>query len=245
MVSVRGVVAGLTAAATLVVLCGPGARADSFARSDDAFLFFTGTDLWRHGSFSFGGMLWSPDGLDRGGFTFKMLIGAGSYQYRSGALDDATVTGTQFTGFALPGWRFVNGKTFVTVFAGLDLQRHNTTPYDPGSDLNGGHVGIRGAIEFWHEPTPATMIAADATVSSIGPSYAARAAFGWRIADAFYLGPEVGGFASRDTYRQFRAGLHVTGLRFAWVEWSAAAGWAIDSDDRDGFYARLGLHVRR
>lgn len=244
MFSVRGVVAGL-AAATLVVLCSPGVRADGFARSDDAFLFFTGTDLWRHGSFSYGGMLWSPDGLDRGGFTFKALIGAGSYQYRSGALGDVEVTGTQLSGFVLSGWRFVRDKTFVTVFAGLDLQRHHTTPHDPGSDLNGTHAGIRGALEFWHEPTAATMIAADATLSSIGPSYAARAAFGWRIADAFYLGPEVGGFASRNTYHQFRAGLHVTGFRYAWVEWSAAAGWATDSDDRDGFYARLGLHVRR
>lgn len=244
MFSVR-VVARLAAAAALVWLCGAGARADSFARSDDTFLFFTGTDLWLHGSFSYGGTLWSPDGLDRGGFTFKALIGAGSYQYRSGALDDAQVTGTQLTGFVLPGWRFVNGKTFVTVFAGLDLQHHRTTPFDPGGDLNGNHAGIRGAIEFWHEPSTATMIAADATASSIGPSYAGRAAFGWRVADAFYLGPEVGGFVSGDSYKQFRAGLHVTGFRLAWVEWSAAAGWATDSDDRNGFYARLGLHVRR
>jgi hypothetical protein len=245
MFGVRGVVAGLAAAATLVGLCNASVRADGFARSDDTFLFFSGTDLWRHGSFSYGGTLWSPDGLDRGGFTFKALIGTGSYQYKSGALDDAVVTGTQVTGFVLPGWRFVRDKTFVTVFAGLDLQHHRTSPYDPGSDLNGSHAGIRGAIEFWHEPTAATMIAADATVSSIGPSLAGRAAFGWRVADAFYLGPEIGGFASRDTYQQFRAGLHITGFRFAWVEWSAAAGWAMDSDDRDGFYARIGLHVRR
>ncbi|MGE3990704.1 cellulose biosynthesis protein BcsS [Pseudorhodoplanes sp.] len=244
MVSVRGVLAGLFAAA-IAWLPSSDAHADEFARNDDTFLFFTGTDLWRHGSFTHGGMLWSPDGLDRGGFTFKALIGRGSYQYRSGALDDAVVTGTQFTGFVLPGWRFVHNKTFVTVFAGLDLQHHRTSPYDPGSDLNGGHAGIRGAVEFWHEPTAATMIAADATVTSIGPSFAGRAAFGWRIADAFYLGPEVGGFASRDTYQQFRVGLHITGLRFAWVEWSAAAGWATDSDDRDGYYARIGLHARR
>ncbi len=240
-----GVAVRLAAVAALVWSCGADVRADSFARSDDTFLFFTGTDLWRHGSFSYGGTLWSPDGLDRGGFTFKVLIGAGSYQYHSGALDDAQVTGSQLTGTALAGWRFVRDKTFVTVFAGLDLQHHRTAPYDPGSDLNGNHAGLRGAVEFWHEPGALTMIAADATVSSIGPSYAARAAFGWRVADAFYLGPEVGGFASGDSYKQFRAGLHVTGFRFGWVEWSAAAGWAIDSDDRDGFYARLGLHARR
>jgi hypothetical protein len=89
------------------------------------------------------------------------------------------------------------------------------------------------------------MIAAHGSVSSIGPSYDARAALGWRINDAFYLGPEIGGFAGGDTYKQFRAGLHMTGLRYSWVEWSAAAGWAIDSDDRDGFYARIGMTARR
>jgi hypothetical protein len=245
MYGVRGVVAGLVAAAASAWLCNSDARADGFARSDDTFLYFSGTDLWRHGSFSYGGVLWSPDGIDRGGFTFKALIGAGSYQYRSGALGDVQVTGSQVTGFALPGWRFVSGKTFVTVFAGLDLQYHRTTPYDPGSDLNGSHAGLRGAIELWHEPDALTMMAADATVSSIGPSYAARAAFGWRVADAFYLGPEVAGFAGGDTYKQFRVGLHVTGVRWAWVEWSAAAGWATDTDHRDGFYARIGLHARR
>jgi hypothetical protein len=245
MYGVRGVTARLAAVAVVGSLCGVDARGDGFARSDDTLLYFGGGDVWRHGYFSYGGMVWSPAGLDFSGFALKALIGAGSYQYKSGALDDALVTGTQVTGFLLPGWRFVRDKTFVTVFAGLDLQRHRTSPYDPGSDLNGSHAGIRGTIEIWHEPTPATMAAADATVSSIGPSYAARAAFGWRMADTFYVGPEVGGFASGDDYKQVRAGLHVTGLRYAFVEWTAAAGWAMDSDDRDGFYARIGLHFRR
>lgn len=244
MFSVRGVVAGL-AAAMLVVLGHDIARADGFARSDDTLLYFAGTDAWRHGGFSYGGLLWAPEGLDREGFTFKMLIGSGTYRYISGALGDATVNGNQVTGFALIGRRFVSGKTFVTMLGGLDVQHHTTSPYDPGSDLNGTHAGLRGAIEFWHEPDATTMIAGDASVSSIGPSYVARLAFGWRIADAFYLGPEAAGFASRDTYRQLRAGLHITGLRYSWIEWSAAAGWAMDSDDRNGFYARIGMHVRR
>ena len=245
MVGVRGVAAGVCVAAAISSLGSQGARADAFARSDDTFLFFSGVSLWHHGNYSYGGMLWSPGGLDREGFTFKALIGSGSYRYRSGALGDATVTGQQFSGFALPGWRFVSGKTFLTLFAGVDVQHHRTTPFDPGNNLIGTHAGIRGALEFWHEPDPNTMIAADASVSSIGTSYTARAAFGWRIPGAFYVGPEVGGFASGDTYKQFRVGLHVTGFRFAFVEWSAAAGWATDSDHRDGFYARLGLHVRQ
>ena len=91
----------------------------------------------------------------------------------------------------------------------------------------------------------ATMVAADASVSSIGPSYSGRAAFGWKVLDRFYVGPEVQGFAVDGNYRQFRAGVHVTALRLGWSEWFASAGWATDSDSRDSLYGRLGLIVRR
>jgi hypothetical protein len=244
MYSVRGVAASVLTAAVVASLCAPStARADNFQRDDDTFLLFAGIDLWRHGHFSHGGLLWSPDGLDREGFTFKTLIGSGLYRYRTDALGD--VIGHQAIGFVMPGWRFIRDNTFVTVFAGLDVQDHRLTKYDPGNRLRGTHVGLRGAIEFWHEPDARTMLAFDASVSSIGISYAARAAFGWRLFDAFYVGPEVGGFAAGESYRQFRTGLHLTGLRWNFIEWSFAGGWATDSDDRAGPYARFGMTARR
>ena len=41
------------------------------------FLLFSGTDLWRDGRFLYGGLQWSPDGLNREGFTLQ-LLGSGS-----------------------------------------------------------------------------------------------------------------------------------------------------------------------
>lgn len=245
MSSVRVLFAALLAAAVSACLCERDARADAYRRDDDTFLYFSGSDLWRHGSFSYGGLLWSPGGLDREGFTFKLLLGGGNYRYISGALGNIDVNAQQMVGFALPGWRFIRDKAIVTVFAGLDVQNHHLMPYDPGSNLAGTHYGIRGAIEFWYEPDAQTMWAADASASSIGPSYAARIAYGWRVSDAFYAGPEIAGFTSDDSYKQFRAGLHVTGLKWSFVEWSAAFGWATDSDSRDGVYGRIGLFMRR
>lgn len=224
-------------------MCSSVARADLFRRDDDTLLFFAGTDLWRQGSFSFTGGLWSPAGIDREGFTFKLLLGAGSYQYFSDALGE--VTGRQFTGFAMPGYRFVRDKLFVTVFAGVDVQYHVFSPNDPGNKLLGTHAGIRGAVELWYEPTPLSMIAADASFSSVGASYSARVALGWRMFDKFFIGPEMGGFANGDDYRQFRAGIHLTGFRSGAVEWSLAGGWLVDSSDREGFYGRLNLITRR
>ena len=87
------------------------------------------------------------------------------------------------------------------------------------------------------------MLAADASFSTVGSNYAGRAAFGWRFFDQFYAGREVQVYGG-DGYRQFRCDLHITRLKTGTREWSAAVGWAIDSDRRDGPYLRLGFMQR-
>jgi hypothetical protein len=244
MRGVSSVAGAIAIAAVFSGDCGRASAQPIEGNGAPTLLFFGGADLWTNGSFTHGGLLWARNGLDAEGFVFKVLIGGGSYRYHSGALANAEVTGRQFTAFAMPGWRFQRGGFTVTLLAGLDVQHHWLSPYDPGSDLHGTKAGIRGAIELWFEPTSATMVAADAAVSSVGGNYSARAAFGWRVADSFYVGPEVQGFAD-DEYSQFRIGLHLTGLRAANLEWSAAAGYAIDNDARGGAYGRLGVIARR
>lgn len=234
------------AAVLAAIFAAEFARADQVIelRENPAFLLFSGMDLWRHGSFTYGGVLWSPDGIDKPGFTFKTMLGGGGYRYRSGTLGQE-VNGEQIVGFALPGWRFRNGDTFFTLFAGLDVQRHRLQPDDPGNPLRGTHAGLRVAAELWMQPTPHTMFAADASVSSVGPSYAARAAFGWQVFGRFYLGPEIQAFRGDDAYQQWRIGLHLTGLKAGGFEWNAAIGYADDTDDRDGLYVRGGLQLRQ
>jgi hypothetical protein len=84
------------------------------------------------------------------------------------------------------------------------------------------------------------MLAADGSISTIVSSYSARAAFGWKAFDLFYLGPEAQAFAC-DGYSQVRVGMHLTGFKAAGAEWSAAIGWSDDSDRRDSLYIRLGV----
>jgi hypothetical protein len=209
------------------------------------YLLFSTADLWRHGGFAHGGIVWSPGGVDNSGFALKLMLGGGVYRYISGALGDAEVSGRLLAASILPGWRFVQGKFIATIYAGLDIENHRLSPDDLSAGLRGGYAGLRLNAELWYEPTSFTMIAADGMVSTIGTSYNARLALGWRAFDRFYLGPEVQGFAAGDNYRQFRAGVHVTGLKTEMFEWSASAGWATDSDERDGLYGKLGLLLRR
>jgi hypothetical protein len=221
------------------------ASADGNRAGDPRFLLFSGTDLWGHGGFSHAGFNWSPNGVDNEGFTLKLVGGGGLYRYRSGALGDAQVFGQQLWGSALPGWRFKRGAFIGTVYAGVDFQSHRLMPDDVSAGLRGSYIGLRTGIDLWYQPSAATMAAADVSVSTVGPGYFGRIAYGWRLLDLFYIGPEVAASANSDDYRQVRAGIHITAFKTRRFEWSAAAGWAADSDSRGGAYGRLGLLTRR
>jgi hypothetical protein len=219
------------------------------------FMLFTGADMWRNGGFAHAGLLWAFNGLDDDGPVLKLATGGGLYRYHSGALGNREVTGYKLDAVVLPGWRFRKDNHFITVFAGLDWQRHKLLPDDPATGLRGGYAGLRAAAEWWHQPTTTTMIAGDAAAASIGPSYSGRIAFGWRVFDLFYIGPEMAGFTANGNYRQYRAGLHATGWKFSrfnrtyleWLnfEWSGGLGLARDSDHRQSVYVRLGLLIKQ
>jgi len=74
--------------------------------------------------------------------------------------------------------------------------------------------------------------------------YSLRGAFGWRVFDRLYVGPEAGVLGSSVTYRQLRFGAHATGLKLGTFEWSAGAGWVEDSDHRSGAYGHVGVLSR-
>jgi hypothetical protein len=235
----------MSVAAAFLICCVCVSTGPTRAGEDGAkFLLFSGADLWRDGGFMHGGLLWSPSSLDHEGFTVKLLASGGLYRYRSGASDDIWVIGTEEELQALAGWRFKRDRLEVGVFAGLDIKDDATRPYDPANRLHGLTVGGRAAVNLWFEPTPSTMIAADASVSSIINSYSARAAFGWRLRDWFYLGPEAQAFACIG-FTQARLGIHLTGLKSGQFEWSAAAGWSGDGDHRSSPYLRIGMLTRR
>lgn len=232
-------------AATLSVFVNSApANAKSDGREQPHFLYFFGSDLWPHWAFAHAGALWSPAGLYNEGFTLKFLLNGGAYRYRSGALNDTTIIGRQSSITAMPGWRFKRAGYEVTIFAGFELQQFRFTPDDPETHLRGRHMGLRTGFELWHEPSTTTMLAADASVSTIGAGNHARLAYGWRVFDRFYLGPELQAF-NTDHYRHARAGIHITAFKTEDREWSGAIGYASDNDHRTGIYLRIGVLTRR
>ncbi len=208
----------------------------------EKYLYFSGFDLWRSGGTAYGGMLWSPGGLNNDGFTLKLLMAGGSYLYQSGIND---IRGTYLLGSMMPGWRFKRGDLEVKVFAGLDLQHHETSPDDPGNRLRGDHAGARFNAEIWWEPIPAAMMVSGSfSGSTVGDNFGVRAATGWRVLNQFWAGPEVEA-SGDEVYRQYRVGAHVTSLKLGDFEWMVGAGYVEDNSHRSGLYGRLSLLTRQ
>ena len=233
----------------IVLMVGSGAAAEDLASSSSpretrppTVLLFSGTDIWRNGAFLHGGLMWSPGGLDEGGFTMKLLVGGGAYRYWSGLLGKE-VSGTQFTGSARAGWRVKSDRFEGTIFVGPDIQDYRLHPHDIGSRMQGRYIGGRAGLDVWWEPGPGLMAALNLSGATAGGEYGVRAAIGWRVFDAFFLGPEASAEGSTG-YSQVRGGIHATGLKIHDLEWSAGAGWVSDSDDRSGIYGRLGVLTR-
>ena len=241
MRSVVGVAARVFAA--LGCICGSGVACAETApgEHDPHFLFFSGTDLWRFGAFMHGGVLWSPDGVNREGFTLKLLMAGGAYRYEAGG---NKVVGRQLLASVLPGWRFKQERFETTVYLGLDLQNHRLSPDDIGNPLRGTHVGLRLGADVWLEPSDVMMLSGAFSVSTIQSTYWGRAQFGGRIPGLGWVGPEAHLFSDLG-YHQYSVGLHLTGFKTAEFEWSLGAGYARDNSSRTGPYGRIGVNVRQ
>jgi Cellulose biosynthesis protein BcsS len=244
------VYAAASAVAAFIVCCvcvcaGPVWAGDD---EDATVILFSGRDIWRNGAFAYGGLLVAPGGFETDGLMLKLVLSGGLYRYNAGSLGGQDVIGSEMVGQILPGWRIKRGGVEAKIFFGLDIERHTLWPDDPGNKLRGSDVGARFATELWYEPADGTMLASELSLSTIATNNSARIAYGWRVLEdvfgGFYVGPEMQYFAS-DGYRHLRVGAHITGLKAEAYEWSAAGGWAGDSDRRASPYVRLGVAVRQ
>ncbi len=169
-------------------------------------------------------------------------MNGGRYSYNSSALQ-TKIDGTMLSGAALPGFRFVRNALTVGLFAGPVVQDYRLSPYDPGSRLRGLYVGAQLATDVWYQPTATIMAAVNGSLVSIGPTGYLRGALGYRVLDAMFVGPETA-MLWCGNFQQLEVGAHLTGLHVGTSEWSAGAGWSMDSDRRSGPYLRLGVSAK-
>jgi hypothetical protein len=220
----------------------------AWANDDDDphAILFSGRDLWLNGAFAHGGFLFAPSGLDQDGLLLKILFAGGLYRSDAKNLDGERVIGAEGLAHALAGWRVKRGDAEFKFFFGPEFQRHHLEPDDPSNRLRGNSIGLRMTFELWYQ-SPSSMVAADASLSSIATSNSARVAYGWRVFEdmlgGIYLGPVVEYFGS-EGYRHLRLGSHITSMKAEDTEWSAAAGWAQDSQGQASPFLRLNMLKR-
>ncbi|UYO48154.1 cellulose biosynthesis protein BcsS [Rhodopseudomonas palustris] len=215
--------------------------ADRFSGGQHASLLFGGYDLWRNGASLYGGFEWFGGGTAENGPVVRLMASEALERYQAGRF---TYINDISRASVLAGWRFKFGAFELKILAGPDLENRASMPDYREQRWRGTHGGVRIAVESWAEPTPETMLSSSFYATTIAGSYGARLAAGWRMFDAFWVGPEMSG-SSDEFSRQTRIGIHLTGFEMAAMEWSAAAGYVRDSYGRSGIYSRLGASLRR
>lgn len=253
----RGWTAALVACAVAPVLAGAtSARAQEPASTPvtppssalrggaapERFLLYGGFDIWRYGGSGYAGGQWAPRGLNNDGFVLSIFASDGVHRFDTAAICYRTMI---FRAAIMPGWRFKRGNLEVKVFAGPDFERDDYSPVIvPSRAHAASQFGARVATDLWWEPNRRMMVAASASATSIAHGYSGRAAAGWRVLNAAWVGPEIA--VSSDRFSdQYRLGAHLTGLRTGAFEWSLAAGYVRDSFSRGGLYGRIGVLTRR
>jgi hypothetical protein len=223
------------------VEAAPPANEFSGGSKPEHFLFYSGFDIWRFGVAGFGGFYAAPDGLNKDGFIVRLFVSGGRERYDTSTKRFNTDI---LRGSLLPGWRLSEGTFELKVFGGLDMEVRMPTPALPVADASRSYIGARVAAETWWEPMSATMLTSSLSATTNLNAWSARGAAGWRAFDQFWVGPEI--LASGDVFsRQFRIGAHLTGIKLATFEWSAAAGFVQDSFGRNGIYGRIGVLARQ
>lgn len=203
-------------------------------------LYYAGFDIWRFGYAGYAGAEWSPASYGQDGPLIRMTSSDGIDIYQTRLATYRTETASASL---LAGWRVHRGAVEFKALAGLDAQaRILLNPYLAW--IERPTIGMKFAAELWWEPTDATMVAASLSATTATAARNGRLAYGWRLFDRFWAGPEVA--ASTDLFTtQYRLGAHITGVRIEDTEWTAAAGYVMDSYNRTGFYGRIGISLKQ
>jgi hypothetical protein len=160
---------------------------------------WTGYDGYRRVASLYSGATWSVGGnLRQDGLRLRMITGASTYSYGgqrySAGADDAAWTNFIGRGWftdMLAGWQHAQGDTTVKVFAGWSWSNHLIGPYDTATRVQGRAKGAKAALEIWHNWTPYLWSSLDLSAAQPHRTFSAQLRTGWRIDDAWSLGPEA------------------------------------------------------
>ncbi|HEX8663974.1 MAG TPA: cellulose biosynthesis protein BcsS [Beijerinckiaceae bacterium] len=177
--------------------------------------------------------------LDRDGFLVMGGTGFG------GAPEHGMSFGIDFRptmqAYGLVGYQWMFPRVAVSALVGPELD----------AEADGLNVirsartrfGLRGHAELWAHPTPETLATATLIAGSARGHVWSRISGGYAFWPGVFLGPEAV-FYTRDDYREWRFGAHVTGLKWGPINFRFSGGLMRSNGDRTGAYFGLSGYVR-
>ena len=184
----------------------------------------------------FGADLWSD------GYRVRVQAGAGTYEHEITGAKNKNIP--FISAEAMIGYSHGFGNARMTGYLGVHVENHNNK--NPGADIDGTDLGIKGQAELWLPLSDKAHIVASGSLSSVHTSYYTTARAMRRISDRFAIGPEAVVMGSR-YYDQIRFGL----AGEAWLGktllvLSAGHGWSNSNgliSEAEGIYGNAHLNI--
>lgn len=183
-----------------------------------------------------GGLFAFSKDLDTSGPRLWIAGGAGAYRYPAGG---SWIKGVYSTGDLLGGYGFEGDKYEINVLVGGSAENDMLSAVDPSNPVNGTAFGVKARSDVWYNPTPRQLIYGEAEYSTAFKTYFTSAKYGYDVFNkGFFLGPQLTAFGD-DRYDQWRAGGHITQLKFGLLEVDLSAGYSHDSVVGNGAYGHV------
>jgi Cellulose biosynthesis protein BcsS len=209
--------------------------------------FFTGfessdnyTSGYVGGGYAFGKGLYEP------GFRLRAVGSFGGYHYDGALLSGGTYVPTRFDGeaffgAALAGYQFRPGRAFVKLFAGIEAEDQDITPFDPNNSVQGSELGLRLLAETWLDISPRLFLSADASYGTAFQEYCSLMRLGYRVRPRLSLGIE-GGALGNEEYDAGRGGGFAR-VDFRAMELTLSGGFTGNYlEDEPSGYLALGVY---
>lgn len=218
--------------------------AEAIAQARDADLFVRGEDqhLVLFGSLDAGRSVFVSGGskqalvgsLDRSGWVALESSGFGLTRERvQTEIGPVAVDRFKHQTSTLVGYQWVAGPLYLAGYVGPELQEEQVTFDGRLHRLSEPRLGVRGQVELWANPTPATLLTGTVVAGSAKANLWARASAGVALWPQAFVGPEVTLYTT-PTYTEVRIGAHLTGPSFGPVSVRVSAGWMSDDGHRTG-----------
>jgi opacity protein-like surface antigen len=204
---------------------------------------FTGTDVSQKMFASWaGGLIALSQDLDTTGPRVMLLGGGGRYKYRT---SEVPVRGTFVFGDILAGYGFEGDNYSINLLAGLNAVNHMLSPFDPANTVQGTEAGFKVFGSAYVNPTPRTLIYAEADYSTAFETFSTKHKLGYDFfgAGQIFIGPEASYFRDERS-DEWRVGAHVSGIKLGGLEFDLAGGYSDDEIRGEGGYGRVEANYR-